>query len=134
MTIGERSLCWRVMSKKLKTAQEVMRNQSWICYFFICLIAWKNSKASRNGIIENINGILLRLSFFFLAMNLNFPVFISLPVIKILYQISRDASDSTTLEDKIKPWGDIPHHNLSQVFEYNFSKTLIKFSREIFVF
>lgn len=67
-------------------------------------------------------------------MNLNFPVFIFLLVIKILYQISRDASDSTTSEDKIKPLGDIPHHNLSQVFDYNFSKTLINFSREFFAF
>lgn len=29
--------------------------------FVICLIVWENSKASNNGNLENINGILLRL-------------------------------------------------------------------------
>ena len=37
------------------------------------------------------------------------------------------------LEDKIKLFGDITHNHLSQVFDYNFLKILVKFSREFFI-
>lgn len=100
MTTGELSSCYR----KLKTAQEAMRNQSWICYLFHMINSLENRKASRNGILENINGILLRLC-----------------TRRYIY-------------DKIKQLGDIIHCNLSQVFDYYFSKTILKFSRELFVF
>lgn len=38
------------------------------------------------------------------------------------------------LEDRIKLLGDTTPSNLSQVFEDDFSKILVKFSREFFAF
>lgn len=53
---------------------------------------------------------------------MNFPVLIFL-IINNPEIISRDLYDSTTLEDKIKLFGNVTNSNLS------FSKMLIKFSR-----
>lgn len=46
-------LTWYVRVKNNPKAESVI--------FVICLIVWENSKASNNGNLENINGILLRL-------------------------------------------------------------------------